>query len=154
MTKTSIYSALAARAGFSTINDTETETQLRVLGRCPPERFNFLVLVIHALLKASNNPEKPWTCDVSKKYMVSNDRVFYAWRIVFQGANLSAQYADIVNAINAAPRPARIELDSQLLPGAQPGVMRGGVNERGKGSSVGGSAPMVISTAANRRGIV
>ena len=145
-----VYAALMQKCGFEVLEEAENQRQLRISGRCALERWAFFLPVIHKLITTSDKPGNPWTCDVSKKYIVPNGKVLYTWRLIFQGKELQGQYADIISTIRSAPRPARVELDRQLLPGYQPGDVRGGVNALGKGVSSAGSSPLIVSSRGTR----
>lgn len=143
--KVEVYAALMRKSGFEVIQEKETSKQLRIMGRVPTERWNFFVPVLHQLLTASAKPGPPWTCDVSKQYLLRNSQVLYAWRVIFQSENLLMQYGDITKTILSASSPARVELQSQLLPGYKPGDVRGGFNSKGKGTGVAGSLPLAAT---------
>jgi hypothetical protein len=144
-TRTDIYAALAKKSGFEVLQESETPKQLRVMGRSYLEKWPFFLPIVHKLLTTSGMPGNGWTCDISKQYFLSDGRVLYGWRFIFQSADLPAQYPSIVLAINSAPRPQRVELESQPLAGYKPNQIRGGVNEKGKGASSAGSAPLIIA---------
>jgi len=147
-TRADIYAALAKKSGFEVLQENESDRQLRIMGRSHLERWPFFLPIIHTILTRSGSGSS-WTCDISKQYFLSDGRVLYGWRFIFQAGKssrtLTEQYPDIISAINSAPRPARVELESQPLPGYKPGQIRGGVNEKGKGASAAGSLPLVIA---------
>jgi hypothetical protein len=58
---------------------------------------------------------------------------------------LAAQYGDIAKVILSALSPARVELQSQLLPGYKAGDVRGGFNAKGKGTGAAGSLPLAAT---------
>ncbi len=145
ITRSDIYVALAKRGAFEVLQENETPSQLRISGRCQLDRWPFFGPIIHTLISASDKPGSPWTCDVSKKYIILNDKLLYTWRLIFQGQDLASQYPSIIATIMNAPRPGRVEVTSQLLPGYKPGDVRGGVNERGKGSAPAGTVPMAVT---------
>jgi hypothetical protein len=144
-TKIDVYAALVRKCGFDVVQEKETAKQLRIMGRIPVERWNFYVPVIHRILTASAKPVALWTCDISKQYLLRNDQVLYAWRLIFQADTLAAQYGDITKTILSAPSPSRVELQSQLLPGCKPGDVRGGFNAKGKGTGAAGSLPLAAT---------
>lgn len=145
VTKANVYAALMRKSGFEVLEEHETAKQLRISGRSHLDRWPFFAPVIFQLLSASEKHGNPWTCDISKKYIVHNSKILYMWRLIFQSADLAPQYPSIVAAITSAPQPARVELTRQLLPGYQPGDVRGGRNERGKGSAPAGT-PVLAQT--------
>jgi hypothetical protein len=149
-TRADVYAALAMKSQFVVLQEDETPRQLRIMGRSQLDRWPFFLPIIHTLLTRSAQPESGWTCDISKQYFLSGGRVLYGWRIIFQSPVMADRYTDIIASINSAPRPARVELESQLLPGYKPGEMRGGVNAKGKGASAAGSLPLAISRGASR----
>ncbi len=144
-TKADVYAALIQKCGFEVLEEHESAKQLRISGRNHRDRWPFFLPVIYKLIATSEKPGNPWTCDVSKKYLVHNDKVLYAWRLIFQGAELQKQYSSIIATIRSAPQPARVELTSQLLPGYKPGDVRGGVNAKGKGVATAGSLPLALT---------
>lgn len=144
VTRADIYAALAKKCAFEVKQDNETPKQLRIIGSCDYERWPFLLPVLHTLLTHSGQTTTTWTCDISKMYVLREGKVLYGWRIIFQGDSLARNYEQIVAVINSAQRPARVELETVLLPGYKPGQMRGGVNSKGKGASSAGSVPMAI----------
>jgi len=144
-TSTDVCTVLTRKCGFEVISGKELPKQLRIMGRCHPDRWNFFLPVIHRLLTFSEDPSVGWTVDISKPYLLRNDRVLFAWRLIFQAQQIAEQYADIVDTITGAAGPTRVELSSQLLPGYKPGDIRGGVNAKGKGASSAGSLPMAVT---------
>lgn len=149
-----LQEALTQRGKFEIVRVTvlpseKMPSQLRILGRSPPARWSFFSLVVNQLLEASDRPGNPWTCDISKQYMRRDGLVRYGWRLIFQAKDLNKQYDSIVSTLLATPAPARVEIDSIMLPGYKAGDVRGGVNAKGKGTSAGGTAPMVLT---GRRG--
>lgn len=140
-----IYVALLKKCGLEILDEAEAAKQLRFTGRIAIERFPFFVPVIHALLINSDKPGTPWTCDISKKYILRNGKVLYTWRFIFQGAELHTSYGSIASLITHAGAPARVEVMSQLLPGYKPGDVRGGVNAKGKGTASADTLPMVLT---------
>ena len=143
-----IYAALAQKADFEKINDTETEGRLRFTGRCPASRWPFLMLVIFELNKLNDGGQINF--DISKLYINDRGRLKYSWRVIIQAPELATKYQLVVDHIRRAALPARAEVDEVLLPGYKRGQVRGGVNDKGKGASAGGSAPMIVSGRGRR----
>ena len=150
-TRSNVYSALMQKCGFEVLEEKETSKQLRICGRSHLDKWPFFAPVIHQLLTISHRPGNPWTCDISKQYIVHEGMVRYTWRLIFQAADLPAQYQSIVAAITGAAQPARVELTRQLLPGYKEGDVRGGFNERGKGTGSAGSTPPTIAARVGGR---
>lgn len=150
-TRADVYAALARRSGFEVIQETETDGQLRVVGRLATARWAFFVPIVFVLLKASKTPGHAWACDISKQYIEANDQVRYAWRLIFQASDgIARHYGDISSVIRSAPAPARVEVNSIRLPGYKEGQVRGGVNEKGKGVSAVGSLPLALTRGGPR----
>lgn len=141
-TKANVYAALMQKCGFEVLEELESPVQLRIAGRSHVDRWAFFAPVVFQLIKASEKPGNPWTVDISKKYIVHGDKIRYTWRLIFQSPDLAKQYQSIAAAIMSSPQPARVELTRQLLPGYKEGDVRGGVNEKGKGSQAAGSPVM------------
>lgn len=145
MTKEDVIAALSRKSGFEVVQHKEGPGQLWLMGRSHPDRWGFFSLLINELLVVSDEqPEVPWTCDISKKYLRRGGQLVFGWRLIFQAKRVQEQYSSIVAVIQRAPRPEAVELQSQLLPGYKPGDVRGGVNARGKGSSTAGSLPQIL----------
>lgn len=137
------------KAGFETVTHTQKANQLRITGRCHPDRWGFFLPVIYTLQRTAEK-DGTWSCDISKQYFIRNDRIVYAWRLIFQSEGLSERYEYIANVVRGAPNPTRVEVEEVLLPGYKPGDVRGGVNAKGKGVASTGSVPMIISGRGNR----
>jgi len=105
---------LQVRGGFETVNDTKSNTQLRILGRVPKESMNMWLIVVQRFLAASEKSD--WTVDVSKQYFLKNDRVVFGWRLIFQGSTVWDQLAELGQIVTNSPRPKTM-LDEQPLPG-------------------------------------
>src|SRR6478609_7794847 len=146
------YSALLAslqqKAGFETLTHTLKPSQLRITGRCHPDRWGFFLPVIYTLQRTAEK-DGAWSCDISKQYFIRNDRIVYCWRLIFQSADIEERFDYFSNVVRGAPNPNRVEVDEVLLPGYRPGDVRGGVNAKGKGVASAGAAPMILS---GRRG--
>lgn len=151
VTRADVYAALLQKSGLEVLQEKETDKQLRIMGRSPVERWPFFLPVIDRLLRVSDTPGGAWTCDISKQYMRRNDKVLYAWRLIFQApTGLAAQYENIASVIRSAPAPSRVEVTSMLLPGHKKGQIRGGVDAKGKGASKAGTLPMAITRGGQR----
>lgn len=144
-TRADVFAALAQKVGFEVVSEKETKSQLRIIGRCSPKSWPFLLPVIFVLEKKAKMDGSTWTVDISKKYLESNDRVLYSWRFIFQSQDVVAAYPVIVSTIKGAPLPGRVEVDEVLLPGYKIGDTHGGVNEKGKGSASAGTAPLAVT---------
>lgn len=143
--RAAVLLALTARSGFEVLTEDEKQQQLRITGRSYPNQWNLFLPVIAKLLTVGDDASVPWTCDISKQYVLHRGKVAYSWRLIFRSENgIVGQYASIAGAINAAPRPQRVELTEALLPGYKAGDIRPGVNAKGKGASTAGSAPMIL----------
>lgn len=143
--KEDVFLALTQKTGFEVITPSELPNQLRIVGRCHPNQWNFFVPVIHVLLNTAAAEGSKWTCDISKQYVIRGTRVLYNYRLIFQGENLRECYGLIIATIRSASRPARSEVTEMLLPGSKPGDIRGGVNAKGKGVSSAGSLPLALT---------
>ena len=138
--RTELYKLLKQRAGLEVVSETADEKKLRLICRLGKDRFNFWVLVMARLLRASITESIPWTCDISKLYVLTDDGsgVRYAWRVIFQTSgkhNLDTHIPSIMDEIAKSPRPASVDVSEMLLPGYRPGQTRSGISPRGKGAS-------------------
>jgi hypothetical protein len=139
-----LLEVLKQKAGFETLTHTPKEAQLRITGRCHPDRWGFFLPVIYTLQRTADK-DGSWSCDISKQYFIRNDRIVYCWRLIFQSDNINEKYSYLANVVRGAPNPTRVEVEEVLLPGYKVGDIRGGVNEKGKGVSSADSAPMILS---------
>ena len=147
-TANDIVSILTKRVGFEALAVDPSDNQLRLIGRIPPNAQSHWVLVIHKLLVATERTQ--WKVDISRFYftrVVGNNqkRLFYSWRVIFQGQNIGQFYKAICACINDAPRPARVELQEFPLTGAQR------QHQNGKGAYTAETSPLVASVAAAAR---
>jgi hypothetical protein len=108
---------LQVRGGFETVNNTGTNTQLRILGRVPKDAMNGWLIVVQRFLAASEKAD--WTVDVSKQYFLKNEKVVFGWRLIFQGDTVWDQIDELGKIVTNAPRP-RAVVDEQPLSGANP----------------------------------
>ena len=144
---------LGSKTGFVTLDQQASENQLRVVGRVPPNASSHWVLVVHRLLSVSEAASSPWKVDISRQYFLraagNSKKLFYSWRLIFQAPKITEQLQAILNAINTAPKPARVELQEYPLTGAS----RNHVN--GKGAYTAETTPMVahVASQARMRGI-
>lgn len=143
-TRKDVIAALAQKTGFEMVTEKETEKQYRFTGRCHPSRWSFLLPVVYQLHRDSTAPSA-WKNDISKQYILFQDRVLYCWRFIFEHESIASQYEGIVRAIRSAPLPARVEVTEVLLPGYKAGDIRGGVNAKGKGAASAGTSPMILN---------
>lgn len=139
-----LLSALQQKAGFQALTHVVKANQLRITGRCHPDRWGFFLPVIYTLQRTAEK-DGAWTCDISKQYFMHNGRIVYCWRLIFQSDGINEKFSYFANVVLGAPNPTRVEVDEVLLPGYKPGDVRGGVNAKGKGVASAGAVPMIIS---------
>lgn len=154
-TRADVYKALGQKANFIVKEETETAKQLRIIGRCLPEHWPFFQPVVHKLYTQAMREDSLWSCDISQLFMLRASKLMKGWRLIFQMSPSSSHtiehvYGEIASVIMSAPLPARVEVDTVLLPGHKRGQMRGGVNARGKGASAAGSAPLILTRGMPR----
>lgn len=110
-----ILQAMKVKAGFQALDVNEGKGRLRILGRVPQSQttrntLNWLI-VAYRLLKASNQVYK---VDVSKQYFIKNDRIVFAWRLVFEGNDLEKYYEFITNVVKESPQTATFDLSEEV----------------------------------------
>lgn len=123
--------ALQRRGGFQAVEAKQTDTQIRLEGRVPPNALSHWIVLATHMLRSSGDL---WTLDWSRHYFLrkmSNgaDKVFFAHRLIFQASDVPAALAGILTVINGAPRPSRTELQEFPLVGA--GAHREATSGRG-----------------------
>ncbi len=126
-----VMHALAARAGFETVNKQHGPTQLRLIGRVQRAAVGGWLLVVHRLLQSSGT--KGWTADISKQYFLRDNKLVFGWRFILQGENIPQHYPAVVQLIASSPR-ARAVVEEQALPGASSGRNAPSLQSRGKGA--------------------
>lgn len=139
-----LYKLLKQRAGLEVVSETVDPElkKLRLICRLGKDRFNFWVLVMARLLRASRTEGVPWTCDISKLYVLTDDGsgVRYAWRVIFQTKSgdlqgIEEHLPSIMEEVAKAPRPASVDVTEMPLPGYRAGQSRTTISPRGKGAS-------------------
>lgn len=115
---TDLIALLKKRVGFDVKDASESPTQLRLLGSVPLSKKESAdwILVVHQLLTKMDG--STWTCDISKQYFLRAVKVWWGWRLIFQGTNLSDSYAAILAAVDETPPASKVELTQIALPGA------------------------------------
>lgn len=125
MNDTRIQDALL-RFGFQTTTFDASEKCIRLTLRVPPNVEGQWRVCTATLLDKSEDCS--WTVDVSRKYFLRGDRpnkkLFYIYRIIFQGAQLSECVDEIVGIILHMPR-AKVVINEIPLAGGRPRFANG-----------------------------
>lgn len=140
--------ALAQRSGFEPLDINASANQIRVIGRVHPNGSSQWVLLVHHLLLTCE--KTPWKVDISRYYFLrqmesGQKRLFYTWRLLVQGQEVSQHLPRIIQAVASAPRPNQVELQEFPLAGAQRN------HHNGKGAYSAETTPMVAHIAASAR---
>lgn len=148
-----IVAVLAKRVGFDVLSvdpvaGQPVVNQVRLTGRIPPNGQSHWALVMHHVLVRASR--MPWKADISRLYftrLVGNnqEKLFYTWRIIFQGQGLEQHFKSILDTIVQAPQPSRVELAEFPLHGASR------KHSNGKGAFTADTNPLVASLAAAAR---
>lgn len=133
-----LQAALERKTRFQVLGHTESETQLRLMGRQPKDQMGMntagWLLVCTNLLKRSG--KSGWTVDVSKHHFLRGEMIIYSWRLIFQAeVELKSKYDEIVRTILQAPQASRGEVTEMPLVGARPDRNASGGIGRGKGAT-------------------
>lgn len=110
MSKDQLYDALTSIGGLEVINDTSTETQLRVTGRVSKARVGAWLAVLKHLIAVADNTEA-FSLDASKQYFIRGGQLRYGWRLIIQ----SKQLASAVNQLTLAVRRAAVEINGPVV---------------------------------------
>ena len=132
--------------GYAVTSFSASEQQIRLTLRVPANASSQWVLCFRHLLKTGR--DAAWTVDVSRMYFLrgSEDKVFYTWRVIFQGQSLREHVPGIVNTILNSPR-ARTEVREIQLVGSRVGYQGG----KGAQSIVGDEGmPAIAQIAVSR----
>lgn len=135
VTSLDVFTSILARSGFEVVSESSIDKQLRLVGRVDKEKFNVWLASINNLLKTSSKPGCPWSIDISKQYLLVQNSVRFAWRIIIQAEDIEASLEAIITSLSALPKHSAVELDSYLLPGYVDGQERGGQSATGKGAT-------------------
>lgn len=118
-----VFVAMRKKAGFEVVSHNDTNpNQLRVLGRVPEDRvglnMNNWKILMYRLYNAME--KRPWKVDFSKSYFIHDKtkKLVFAWRIIFQGEELTQHYLEIAQFIASSPISARTEVTEMPLTGA------------------------------------
>ena len=139
-----IHVALFQKCGYEVVQNTEKDTQLRIIGRIVADKdgrnMNNWILVIDRLLEAGF--DRPWTIDICKHYFKrgKGQPVIFGWRIILQADTVAVNYADIVNLIHTAPNTARTEVTEMPLVGSS--IHRNSTAGGKRGAGPMGSVPV------------
>jgi len=118
------------RFGFQTTTVSITESQVRLTLRVPINAAEQWKLCMWVLLDKSE--DYTWTVDPSRKYFLRgqrpNRKLFYIWRLIFQGPRTEDFIPEVVAVIQGTPR-AKSEVMEIQLAGARMS------SSRGKGAS-------------------
>jgi hypothetical protein len=145
MSQNIVTEALTKSATFEVVESSGTEFQLRLIGRITQKQLIYKWLSVLKQLDLAAGAAS-WTADLSKKYNVRGDRLFYAWRLIFQSEdNIENHYKDIARVIRQAPQPVSREVTEIALPGAS---ANRNMPKRGKGAQ--NPLRAVVGPAAKR----
>lgn len=102
--KEQIVAALSNKAGFEVIRDNDGPNQIRLFGRVRQPRMPGWLNVIRDLLLAAE--DEPWSIDISRQYFLRGKKLFFGWRLILQGQDISQhvpQICKIVRAVDVSP---------------------------------------------------
>ena len=109
-----LYAVLASK-GIEILEAEELPNKLRLIGRLHKNFGDQWKLVMHRLLVAEAG--STWKVDISKKYFLKSNKVFYGWRLIFQAESLSQHYDAIAKVIKSTPMPSRVIINEVPLVG-------------------------------------
>lgn len=115
-----LFESLSIRGGIEIVESDVKPTKLRLIGRLRPNAGDHWKMVMHRLLLSE--VDAPWKIDISKKYFLRGNQVFYGWRIILNGEDLETQYPNIIQLIKTAlkPNPISTGVDEVPLIGVSP----------------------------------
>jgi hypothetical protein len=112
---------LRSRGGFEAVEARATDTQIRLEGRVPPNAQSHW-LITSAVLMDRSEEGAGWSLDYSKHFfrrqLPSGRKSFFAHRLIFQAESIESVVGDIIQTIQRAPQPSRVELQEFPLTGA------------------------------------
>lgn len=120
------------RYGFQVTTFNVSEQQIRITLRVPVPAAEQWKVCMYSLLKYVKSGAA-WTVDPSRKYFIRgeppHEKLFYIWRLIFQGADIEKKIDEIASVVSRSPR-AKAEVTEIPLAGARY------EGSRGKGASV------------------
>ena len=123
-----LYAVFHNRSGFEVVNETVTDSQVRVIHRVGKNGMPNWLMIMDALIDAAE--AAPWNLDLSKQYFKRNGILIYGWRFILQAPSVLDHVPSLIAVVKQAPR-ARQTIDEQPLAGAS--ASRNSL-KRGKGA--------------------
>lgn len=119
MNITDLVRTMNQKAAFELVEQSDTATQLRLLGRIPLDPAgrnmeNWRMLARQVLLRSA---KAPWKADISKVLLVRNEDLHFAWRVILQGEGLEQHLPEIVQVMAGSPPPVQREVMEMTIPG-------------------------------------
>lgn len=124
-----LYGILGRRYHFEAVNQSVATGQIRFMGRVADTAVADWLVAVHRMLQAEKTHD--WGIDISRKYFLRNDKLFYGWRVIFKAENLPDALAELITVADQAPK-AVTTVEEGLLVGS--GSHRRGINARGRGA--------------------
>ena len=135
-----IKKAFEDRGVLEIINWNPSEKQLRVTGRVSPKDAGAWKATMQLLLDRDEGDG--WRVDISRFYFLRNDKLFYAWRVIFQG-DIKSNEKVIASILRKKYKPTFTEEEPEEydIP-----IYRPAVNwKNGKGGFPIGTQPLIFS---------
>lgn len=104
------------KVGLETLDVEEKPNQLRLICRLNRNFGEHWKLAMYQLL--TKEQTAPWKVDISKKYFLRGNQVFYGWRLLFQVEEVSKHYDAIIRMIQSTPPPSNIHVEEGPLVGS------------------------------------
>lgn len=137
-----LYTVFFQKAGIEVVEADEKPNKLRLICRLQKSFGDQWKLVMHRLLTAETGA--PWKIDISKKYFLRANQVFYGWRIILDGDSLPQHYETLMAIISSSPTATRAMVEEVPLVGASP--------NRNTRTNVGAVGTVAVGPGARRMG--
>lgn len=96
-----LQSVLFQRAGLEVVQgETRGEQQVRFFGRVKSSQMPTWLSAVQGLLQAAElESGRAWTIDISKQYFLRSGKLFFGWRVIIQGSNLTVALPRVIEVV-------------------------------------------------------
>lgn len=140
---------LQVRTGFELLTHDVKPSRIQLFGRVRNQHVQHWLAVARGLLIASRDASG-WSVDVSRQYFLRGDKMFFGWRVIFQGPNIAEYMPSICEVVKMTPGPVQAYQEDEEIPlNVKPNRNQ---LRNGKGAAPAGGVPLAIATSRDRLG--
>lgn len=138
MSQEALLSVLQSKAGFETVDRHNAPNQLRLFGRVHGQKMGMWLETVKTLLLLSGR--SGWNLDVSRQYFLRGEKLFFGWRLIFQGEGINQFLPTIQTSVQQIPLPVKKLEEVSLNVRPDRNALRNGKGAQAMGSAVVGPA--------------